>query len=357
MTAHAYRRPVWRVTLDGQDITGRIEPRLIQLAITECRSGEADQLDIALSDHDGALDIPSRGVRLRVFLGWDDAGLVDKGTFLVDEVEYSGPPDRITLRARSADMTSALRTRNERSFHGKTIEQITNTIAQAHGLTATVGKMFASVKVAHIDQTNESDLAFLNRIGKRYDAVATIKDGRLLLLPIEHGQTATGRDMPTVTLVRSDGDRLRFHSADRDSYTGVRAYWQDKKGGKRRSVVAGVIGNAKRMRQLFASEKDALDNARAEWKRLQRGTATLEFDMAFGRPDLTPQAKVQLPGAKAPINEIPWLLSRVVHQLDDSGLTTRFEAERLDGTGGSGEQQSGTDGGDDLSTLDEDDAG
>src|SRR5690606_31102068 len=147
-----------------------------------------------------------------------------------------------------------------------------------------------------------------------------------------------GRDMPTVTLVRSDGDRLRFHSADRDSYTGVRAYWQDKKGGKRRSVVAGVIGNAKRMRQLFASEKDAMDNARAEWKRLQRGTATLEFEMAFGRPDLTPQAKVQFPGAKPPINEIPWLLSRVVHQLHDNGLTTRFEAERLDAAGDDREQ-------------------
>ncbi len=43
---------------------------------------------------------------LRVFLGWQATGLVDKGTFIVDEVEYGGLPDQITLRARSADMAS-----------------------------------------------------------------------------------------------------------------------------------------------------------------------------------------------------------------------------------------------------------
>ena len=104
-------------------------PRLIELTLSESRSGEADQLDISLSDHDGLLAIPSRNATIRVSHGWSDTGLIDKGQFPVDEVEHRDAPDQITIRARSAKMDGALRTRTERSLHKKTIAQIVNMIA------------------------------------------------------------------------------------------------------------------------------------------------------------------------------------------------------------------------------------
>lgn len=322
--------PQWRVIVDGKDMTARVAPRLMSLSITECRSDQADQLDLVLDDADGRLELPRRGVSVRVYLGWNGPrGLVDKGTFEVDEVEFSGPPDTITLRARSADMGNALRTRATRSFHQTTIRAIVQTVAEAHALAPVVGQ-FGETKIAHIDQTDESDLAFLNRIGKRYDAVATIKEGRLLFLPVGKGDTASGKEMPTIELTRRDGDRIRYHVADRDSYTGVRASWQDKGKATRRHVLAGVIGNAKRLRQLYASEEDALEAARAEWARLQRGMATLHFDLAYGRPELSPQTKVRFAGLKEPMGSTVWLLSRVTHKLDDGGLTTSGEGETID---------------------------
>ena len=164
-------------------------------------------------------------------------------------------------------MSNALRTRATRSFHKTTIKAIVETIAKAHKLAPVVGT-FGGTKIAHIDQTDESDLAFLNRIGKRYDAVATIKEGKLLFLPIGKGDTASGKEMPTIELTRRDGDAIRYQVADRDSYTGVHASWQDKGKAKRRHVLAGVIGNA-RLRQLYASEEDALRRL-ARNGRLQR---------------------------------------------------------------------------------------
>lgn len=326
-----YPRPSWRMTVDGRDISGKIKPRLISLGLTECRSDEADQLDIQLDDHDGGLELPTLGVTVRLALGWETSGLVDKGTFLVDEVEYTTTPGVIALRARSADLTAELRTRTERSFHDKTIADIVTTIAETHGLAPVIGT-FGSTKIAHIDQTNESDLAFLNRIGKRFDAVAAIKDGRLLFLPIERGVTASGQAMPTLQLRASDGDRIRFHIADRDAYTGVRAFWQDTSKAKRRNVLVGVTGNAKRLRTTFGSETDALANARAEWQRIQRGAATFEMDLAYGRPDLSPQMRVAVPNVKPPIDAYEWLLLRVKHKLDDTGLTTQIEAETAEAT-------------------------
>ena len=62
--------------------------------------------------------------------------------------------------------------------------------------------------------------------------------------------------------------------------------------------------------------------------RLQRGTATLRFELAYGRPDLAPQTKVRMLGTKALISSTVWLLSRVTHKLDDGGLTTSCEEKR-----------------------------
>jgi phage protein D len=56
--------------------------------------------------------LPDPGKIIALSLGWeagDDVtpGLVEKGRFTVDEVGASGSPDRITIRARSADLSGS----------------------------------------------------------------------------------------------------------------------------------------------------------------------------------------------------------------------------------------------------------
>ncbi|WP_334132375.1 contractile injection system protein, VgrG/Pvc8 family, partial [Silanimonas lenta] len=220
----SHRIPAFRVTLDGQDLTRRIAPRLLDLTLTEQRASEADQLDLRLHDHDGRLALPRRGAELTVALGWQDGGVVDKGVYRVDEVEHSGAPDTVTLRARSADLTAALRARRDRSWDDTTLGEVVRTLAGNHGLTPRIAPALDRVAVPHLDQTGESDAALLSRLGKQHDAVATIKAGRLLFLPIGRGETAAGEPLPAATLTRRDGDSHRYHVADREAYSGVRAY-------------------------------------------------------------------------------------------------------------------------------------
>jgi len=320
-----YDAPAWRVTLDGRDLTSVIAPRLISMTITECRTEELDQLDIELSDHDGQLAIPSKDAELTVSIGWRAAGMIDKGKFRVDEIEHRGTPDVLTLRARSADLLAAMRVRVERSYHNTTVADIVNQVAGLHGLQARIGNA-GSTHIAHIDQT-ESDLAFLNRLGAKFDQVATVKSGYLLFMPAQDAKSFSGQDLPTITIGRSDGDAHRYLVAGRDSYSGVRAYWHDPKRAKRRSVLAGISGNAKRLRDTFASEPDALAAAQAEWQRIQRGAATLDLTLARGAPQIGPQMPVQFVGIKAPISEIDWIVKRVTHTMDGQGLHTRLELE------------------------------
>ncbi|KJD20847.1 phage late control protein [Vreelandella aquamarina] len=326
---NAYPKPSYRITLDGSDITPRINGRLISLSLREQRGLAADQLDITLADHDGQLAIPPRGAELQVAFGWQEEGLVDKGRFTVDEVQHTGTPDQLTIRARSADMRGQLPGKRTQGWHDVTLGEIVTTIAGRNRLEPVVAAALNGIRIGHIDQTDESDLNFLTRLGERYDAIAAIKAGRMLFTVAGQGLTASGRAMPAITLTRRDGDQHRYSVTDRDAYSGVKAYWNDTRGAERQTVLAGTEENAKQLRPTYATEDDALAAARAEWQRIQRGLAEFELTLALGRADLLPETPLTLAGFKPQIDATAWLVSEVTHSLNDEGFTSSIKLETL----------------------------
>lgn len=320
--------PAWRVTLAGQDLTERIRPRLMSLRLTEARGEEADQLDLEIHDHDGRMAIPRRGVEVRVAIGWVDSGLFDKGSFTVDEVEHRGSPDVLSVRGRSADLRGPMRGRRERSWHDTTLAQVLASVAGENGLQARVDAALAATAIPHLDQAGESDAALLTRLGRRFDAVATVKAGVLLFLPIGAGRSATGLALPGANITRASGDNHAWAAVDRDKYSGVEACWQDLAAARRKVVLVGAKGSVKRLKRTFASEAQAREHAQAEWGRLRRGAATLRMNMALGRPDLSPEQEVHVSGFKPEIDGQGWLISRVSHSIDGSGgFSTSLEME------------------------------
>lgn len=236
-------RPLWRIRVDGVDITASLDARLVSLTHTDNRGMEADQLDLTLDDADGRLMLPPRGAVLDLALGWEGQGLTDKGTFTVDEVEHSGAPDQVTIRARSADLRAGLSTQRTRSFHQISVASILNDIAAAHGLAAVIAARLAGEIIDHLDQTNESDVNLLTRLAGMFDAIATIKAGRLVFMPAGAGVSASGKALPVMTITRSDGDQHRFSIADRNSYTAVKALYNDIQLGQQGAVTWGKEEN------------------------------------------------------------------------------------------------------------------
>ncbi|MEY9333152.1 phage protein D [Pseudomonas protegens] len=324
----AYAVPAFRITVDGNDIAQLISPRLMSLQLTDNRGIEADQLSITLSDHDGLLAIPPKGAVVRLWLGWSDTGLVDKGTYTVDETEHSGAPDVLSIRARSADLRKGLKTKRERSWSNTTLGDVLGDIAMGNGLTATVAGALGSLPILQLDQANESDANLISRVGEEFDAVVTVKAGCLLCIPAGGGKTASGMELPHITLTRADGDQHRYLQADRDSYDGVRAYFYDVNSAKKQEAIAGGGDNLKDLRHTFSDRQSALRAARAEFNRLQRGSATLSYTLAVGRPDLIPELTYTLEGVKPEIDAIIWYGGNVQHSLSaDSGYTVSLELE------------------------------
>ena len=324
--AAVYATPVFRITVDGKDIAQRISPRLISLELTDNRGLEADQLSITLSDHDGLLAMPATGAQLRLWLGWSDTGLVDKGSYTLDEIEHSGAPDTLSLRARSADLRKSLKTRRERSWSNTTLGEVIRDVALGNGLKPTIAQQLDALIILQLDQANESDANLIARLGEEFDAVASVKAGCLLCMPSGGGRSVTGIALPHITLIREDGDQHRYLQADRDSYDGVRAYFYDINSAQKQQAIAGGGENLKDLRHTYSDQPSALRAARAEFNRLQRGSATLSYTLAKARPDLIPELTYSLMGVKDEIDAIIWYGGNVLHSLSaENGYTMSLE--------------------------------
>ncbi len=285
-----HAKPIYRLDVDGKDITASLDGRLISLTLTDNKGFEADQLEIQLDDTDGKLDLPPRGAEIKLSLGFEDSGLVDKGTYTVDEVEHSGTPDVLSIRARSADLRGGLSTQRERSWHEVKLGDIVRTIADENDLEAQIPDALASKIIDHIDQTNESSINLLSRLAKQFDAFTTVKNGKLLFMNSSGGISASGKPLPTVKIERHVGDQHHFSIADRETYTGVRATYNDThkaiKGevtwgktedsaekGKAPAPAPPTTGQFKHLEKAHKSRAAAQKAARKEWQRLKGNKA------------------------------------------------------------------------------------
>lgn len=339
MTVQQYK-PAFRVTQSGKDITETILRNLQSLSVCDSRGGEADQLDVVLDDSDGRLDIPPRGALLSVALGWAGSPLIDKGTYMVDEVEHHGAPDVLTIRARSADLRAGLSTKRERSWHRTTAGKLVRIIAKENKLDVVITPALEAEPIDHIDQTAESDLNLLERVARMFDACVTVKAGKLLFVKMGAAMSAGGKPLQPASITRQDGDKHRFNIADREAYTAVRAYYHDVHGAARGEVIedgtkrkkgdkriAPSTDNIKTLRHNYASRANATRAAKAAWDKLQRGVATFDLTLARGRPDLFAELPARVQGFKAPIDATEWLITKATHRLDGGGLTTSLEME------------------------------
>lgn len=334
------KTPVWRLTIDGKEVEKK---RLVSLSTTDNRGMEVDQLSVEFSDQDGELELPSKGVELQLFLGYKGQDLVDRGTFIVDCVKHSGPPDMVSVTAKSARASNKngpddvktpdgpsdkLKVGKEKSWDDIVLGDIVKEIAAAHELEPKISKTLKEHYFVHIDQT-ESDAHFLTRLAHDLDAVATVKAGKLLFLQAGKAENADGESIERIEISRKDGDHHSYEAADKGRYTGCTAHWHDIKTGKREKVEVGKDGYRKRLQRTYATEEDATKAADSENSRLGRGLATIELDIADPDPALFAETPATLSGWKKPeIDHDQWVITKVTFTLDpSSGLSATLEAE------------------------------
>jgi phage protein D len=85
-------RPDFQILADQQDITTRLQDRLLSLHITDEAGFRSDTVELQLDDRDGKIEWPKHGAELDISLGYRSTGLTAMGRYVVDEIVHTSPP-------------------------------------------------------------------------------------------------------------------------------------------------------------------------------------------------------------------------------------------------------------------------
>lgn len=136
-------RPIFKLIYEQMDITADISDQLISITYEDKVEGESDEITFTVHDADYLWKTswyPRKGDKVSLEIGYDDnSPNLQCGTFEVDEVESTGPPDAVTIRALSTGVKGTLRTKKSRAHEGALLRDIAQTIADEHGFTIVDG--------------------------------------------------------------------------------------------------------------------------------------------------------------------------------------------------------------------------
>ena len=316
-----------------------INERLMFVEVTDEPGFSSDSVRIVL-DVTGTTEQPTKGSILRVELGWQGGEQFDVGQFKITNIK----PQIFSNELEIIEVTSADfsiddndgKSRRSETYERQTIFQIVSKVAGRLKLSPRVQEVFQKKTLEHIDQKNESDLAFIQRLAFQYDAIAKPVDG--LLVFCERGQlnTITGKQFGEVELILPERNTAPFNSLlscdvespDREIFNGAKADYfnQDT------AEIVRLSTGSPPFNQLtgrFGNAQLALDAMKAEMKRMKRDGAKCTYS-CLGNPLIMSESPVTISGTGNPIVDGQWSNDKVTHTFDkSSGFITSASASAL----------------------------
>ncbi|WLG69336.1 phage late control D family protein [Pseudomonas brassicacearum] len=319
-------KPTFRIVADGKDITALINDRLLSLRTSDKPGMDSDDFELRIDDRDQAVALPTRGAGIEVYLGYTGQALTRLGRYTVDEIELSGPPDTMVIRGKASDMRGSGKTVRSGSWENVPLQQIVRDVAARNGWQPVCP---VQTKVPRVDQLNESDYNFITRLAKQYDCTAKLADGKLLVMPRQGGQTASGKNLSPVVLRRTDLSRYQFRLGDRNTQKAVRTKHQDKKSGALKVVeldnddLPNGLPAVHTDRHIYPNKSAAEQAAKARLAAFNRSSAGVRLEMA-GRTDVFAERSIIVQGIKPGLDG-EYLAEAVEQLFTSSGWTTTVE--------------------------------
>lgn len=304
------------------DITGKMLSRMMRLVVVDAAGFESDTVEIELDDRDRRIVIPPIEERIQVWMGYEERGVVQMGTYIVDEIGLPWAPYRVEIGGKAANMLRGIKAPKSRTWHGTTIGELVSTIAGEHQLEPSIDPQLRAVAVPHLDQGSESDLHLLQRLAQQYDAVSKPAFGQL-----RFWRAAANRadELERVTVRATDQTTGRVRQTSRTKYQGVAAYYYDPDRAERVPVYAGSGEPRFTIRHDYRDATQAQDAAEAKLTQLLRGIGVLELTMP-GDPRIRAEKIIDLSGIRDGVDG-EWLVTRATHTIDDGGYSLRVEGE------------------------------
>lgn len=320
----------YRVVYNGKNITADLAGTLVSLTYTDHSEGSSDELQLTVEDSLGLWRypwIPAKGDKLEAFIGDGDV-MVPCGRFEVDEMNFTGPPDSLEIRALAVPVTSSMRTRRSYAHENKTLAEIARSIAKDNGLTVQ-GKIRGNLRLERTMQHQETDLAFLRRVSMKFGYVFSIRDDKLIFTSIYDLESASSvASIDRSGLTRYDlkdtahnvyrAAKVKYHEPNTNEL--VEAGHDDETGLETSGSVLTIYERAENFQQAEEMGRAALHRANT---RAQEGTLVFP-----GNPLILAGVNIELTGMGR-LSGI-YHVKKSVHSLTPSGAyTTDVEVKKV----------------------------
>jgi phage protein D len=316
-------KPIYKITTNGVDVD--FGKRLISLGCNDESGVKSDSCEITLSDRDSTIAIPATGANINVYLGYEDVGLSHIGSYTVNEVSSSGPPDRISIRAHAADFKSTLKEKVSGSFAGQTIGALVESIATKHGLIPKVTIDLANIVLDHINQTNESDMHLLTRLAKQYGAIAKPANGNLVFAVKGLAKSISGISLANTVLDIKQVSFWSYTESKREDYGKVKAKYIDFESGETEETEAGAEGASYMVSSISGTKKAAQTIANTALRGISKNVRKIRIS-TIGNTKLIAESTITLAGFKPGIPTV-WTITKAEHTLNNQGFRTSIEGE------------------------------
>lgn len=257
------RKASAEVTLNGVDIMK--SGMVTSVAYSDIASGEVDVLDIGFSDRAGQWigeHMPQIGSAMTLKIkvsDWEAEGdnrALWCGTFILDSLDFSGPPVSGRLSAVSSPAESGfMATERTKTWKNVTIKEIAAEIAGRAGVVPCWDAEGFDFQLSSIEQSGQTDSDFLMQLCDSYGLSLKIYSKKIVLFDRE-----TYKAKPAVkTLGSSELLSWSYKSDIAGSYTGGELAYTDPKSGK---DITAKVGEGSRILKISGRADNKADAER-----------------------------------------------------------------------------------------------
>ena len=240
------RKAVPSLSFNGKNVSTKLAEYLESVSCEDVASGSSDSIDITLQNIDMKWMnqwYPTKGDKISgtvTFQDWNKDGenlKLDCGTFILDEVKFSGGPLKVSLGGVAIPANESFKVRERtKTWKNVTIKNIANEIAKRYGLSLSYSG--PTITIASIEQSDKTDSAFLYDLCKKYGLSMKVFNNKIVI----YDQTQQEKKAASATITRDSfiDDEWEYTDSIEGTYTGARISYKSGEDNEEISVYLGL---------------------------------------------------------------------------------------------------------------------
>lgn len=327
------RKAVLNLTYNSADITADVTPYLLSFDYTDtAKSDETDELVVVFEDKDALWKtgwFPKRGAKLAATLtchDWPGGKTLDCGSFEIDKIQFTGPPNTCTIKALALGITSSIRREKiTKAWENYYLRDIAQQVTSRHGFELHYDSA-VNPKIERFDQREQSDIDLLLELCKNNGLGLKATDGKVVIFE----EKLFDEQAPSYTFTR-DADGYISHNIEAntaDIYSACEVKYLDPKqkilvsyrhvpGASEWSQEKPPSGYTLKIDQRCTCQADAERLAKSKLREANKREATGNID-SLGDPEIH-SGKTSSLKNYGKFDEGKFFIDRVRNHYDKSG--------------------------------------